>query len=543
MNPSVRATIWDLSGRPADLLVIGGGATGAGIAREAAQRGFSVALIDRHDFAWGTSSRSSRLIHGGLRYLEQRRWGLVFEGLRERRTLLRIAPHLVRPLAFLLPVYRGDRVPRWKIEAGLLLYDLLSLRGNVRRHRVLSKRRLLAREPRLRDRGLQGGALYWDAQCDDARLTLATVRAAAAAGARVANYVDALELEQQNGRVIGALVEDRLSGARSVVRARLVVNAAGPWADAVRRLEDPRAEPLLRPTRGAHVMVPRQRIGHQHAITFMSPLDGRVMFVLPWGAQSYIGTTETDATESPEAVHATADDVVYLLRSANALFPPARLTEADVLASWAGLRPLLLSEPGTPAGSVSREHRVLTGPGGMLTVAGGKLTTYRRMAEDVVRHAERLLGRPAAAPGSSLPTAELPLPGGETTALEGFGSLGLELGLGSETVAHLLRHYGAETPAIYALVRQHRDLAERLHPDHPAIAAEVVHHARREFARRVDDVLVRRIHLRSETRDAGLAAAARSAALLAEQLGWDETRQREEVERYRALCAEDYLRT
>lgn len=514
MTPSVRASLRDLASRRVDLLVIGGGITGAGVARDAALRGLDVALIDGQDFGAGTSSRSSRLIHGGLRYLEHGQLHLVFEALRERRILLQLAPHLVRPLPFVVPIFRGDRVPRWKASLGLVLYDLLAGRGNVRRHRTLGKRALLELEPLLRERGLTGGALYHDAQCDDARLTIATVRAAALHGALVANHVAAASLVRDGTRVVGAHLRDRITGAEGEIRARLVVNATGPWSDALRRLEDPGAAPILRPTKGSHAVVRAARVGNRHAVIFTSPVDGRVMFVLPWGDWTYIGTTDTDTTESPETVRATEEDLVYLLRSANALYPGAHLDPEDVVSSWSGLRPLLAADPASSASALSREHRILRGPGGMITVAGGKLTTFRRMAAEVVDRVTKELARPAG-PGRQRSEAE-PLPGGEAATSEGFRSAGLELGLPEATVEHLLRQHGGETPAIYTLCRERPALAEPLHPEHPAIAAQVVFAVRREFAVTSEDVLQRRIRLVHETMDGGKQAGPRVARLIAE---------------------------
>jgi glycerol-3-phosphate dehydrogenase len=517
MNPWVRATLQDLSGSAVDLLVIGGGVTGAGIAREAALAGLAVALVDARDFGAGTSSRSSRLIHGGLRYLEHGHLRLVFEAVRERSILLRLAPHLVRPIPFVLPTYKGDRVPRWKIAAGLTLYDLLAAGGNVARHRTLGKRALLQREPLLRERGLTGGAVYWDAQCDDARLVLATVRAAAERGALASNYMQVTELVNTAGRVTGARLKDGLSGDEGEIRARVVVNAAGPWGDGIRRLEDPYVAPILRLTRGAHLLVPRARVGNHHAVLFSSPLDGRAMFILPWtDAWTYVGTTDTDDVTGPDDLTPRESDLIYLLRSSNALFPAARLELDDIVSSWAGLRPLLAESPDIPASAVSREDRILRGAAGMITIAGGKLTTYRRMAARVLPWVFESLGRTGSKP---VPASERePLPGGGASVVEAFRAPGEELGLPLATVEHLLRAYGAETPAIYALCRERRELMAPLHQDHPAIAAEVVHAARREFAQTADDVLLRRTHLALETRDGGLAARARVTELLAREL-------------------------
>jgi len=512
MTPSVRASLRDLGTGGFDLLVIGGGITGAGIAREAALRGLSTALVDARDFGEGTSSRSSRLIHGGLRYLEQGRIHLVWEALRERRTMLRLAPHLVRPLPFIFPVFQGDRVPRWKLSLGLALYDLLAAGGNVRRHRTLGKRALLEAEPLIRERGLTGGALYFDAQCDDARLVVATVRAAAAAGARAANYMRVTGLIRTVAGVRGAYIRDQFSGEEGEVRARLIVNATGPWADELRRLEDPKAPLLLRPTKGIHVVVPRKRVGNRYGVIFTSPVDGRVMFVLPWGDWTYIGTTDTDTTESPDALTVEEAHVIYLLRSANALFPGARLAPSDVVASWAGLRPLLAADPATAASAVSREHRIVRGSRGVFTIVGGKLTTWRAMAAEMTDQIVKALGHHQKASRATSKTAALP--GGETAVFDGFRPGGLEIGLDEATVDHLLTHFGTETPAIYKLCRERPELMERLHPEHPAIGAEVIFAAEREYAMTVDDVLARRLHLTTETRDRGAAAVAGVTALL-----------------------------
>ncbi len=496
-------------------------------------RGLKTMLVEQNDLGSGTSSRSSRLIHGGLRYLEQGEFGLVLEANRERRILQRIAPHLVWPLPFVFPVHQGDRISRWRLAAGMLLYDILALFRNVRPHRLLGKRGMLEAEPMLRDRGLLGGARYYDAQCDDARLVIATARSAIHHGAQVANYMAVRALERTAGRVVGAQLEDRLTGERGVVRASVVVNATGPWADQVRRLEDPGAAPLLQPTKGVHVVVDRARLEHREAVAFTSPIDGRVMFVLPWGDLSYIGTTDTDTSESPEQLSVSADDMVYLLRSANARFPSARLSLEDVRATWAGLRPLLADREKRSASSRSREHALVQGSGGMLTVVGGKLTTYRSMAAEVVDHAMRELRHRDGAPRhTEARTDEDPLPGGEAADLTQFRERGLELGIPAPSVDHLLRHYGTEAAGIFNLGGADRRLLRRLAEPHPAIEAEVIHAVRRELAQRVEDVLVRRFHLYYEHPDQGVSVAHQVAHLMGQELAWDPGRVRVEAERY-----------
>ncbi|TLY56770.1 MAG: glycerol-3-phosphate dehydrogenase/oxidase [Gemmatimonadetes bacterium] len=520
---------------PVDLLVIGGGITGAAIARDAALRGFRTALVEKGDFGSGTSSVSSRLIHGGLRYLEQYDLHLVLEASRERRVLLRIARHLVHPLPFLFPVYRGARVPAWKLRCGLWLYDLLAAFRNVRLHRWLGRQATLRLEPGLRERDLRAAGLYYDAQTDDARLVLATMRSAAQAGALVASYAEAVSLLKPDGLVRGATVRDLLGEETRVVRALVVVNACGPWVDAVRRLDAPDADPLLRLTKGAHVAVPRQRLGNTHAVTLTSPIDGRVMFVLPWADsdQSYIGTTDTDEDVSPDEVRATAEDVIYLLRSANAFFPQARLSPNDVVATWAGLRALLRPDGNLAPSQVSREHRITESASGLLTIAGGKLTTHRAMAQELVdRVAARLRaldGRPRA---PRPPTHRLPLPGGETTDLEGLIKAAVERGASDATARHLVGTYGSEAAAVLNLVDKDRALGGRIVAGRPELWAEVVHAVEREMAVRLSDVLVRRLHLFYKTRDQAVPASSAVADRLAAALGWDGARRAEEVAAY-----------
>lgn len=521
MMASVRARVGDLAARELDLLVIGGGITGAGVLRDAAMRGLRAALVERADFGAGTSSRSSRLIHGGLRYLEHRQWRLVFEALRERSTLLRLAPHLVRPLGFVFPVYRGDRISRWKLALGLGLYRLLAAGGNVPRPRMFGKAGLLTLEPNLRVRDLTGGGLYYDAQCDDARLVIATIRTAIRHGAVALNYAPVTRLVTEGGRLVGAEIShpggpDPGPGP-ALIRARVVVNATGPWTDQVRRMEDPGAPPLLRLTSGTHIVVRRARLGHTRGITFTSPVDGRVMFVLPMGDHSYVGTTDTDFAGDPDHVRITPADEEYLLRSVNAIFPHARLATEDILTSWAGIRPLLAEDPAAHPDAVSREHRVETGPLGMVTVTGGKLTTFRRMAGEVVDRVFQLLG----AEPVTAPTETEPLIGGEAASWESFRQSGLDLGMSDATMDHLISHFGTETAAIVNLVRSDRSLMARIHPDHPAVAAEVQQVVRRELAVTVEDVLARRLHLTTETADRGVRAAHRVAELMGRELGWN----------------------
>ncbi len=511
-----------------DLLVVGGGITGAGIARDAALRGLRTALVEQGDFACGTSSRSSRLVHGGVRYLEHGHLHLVFEASRERRTLLRIAPHLVRPLAFTWPVYRGARIGRLKLAAGLGLYDALALFRNVERHAGLSAHEVLAAEPALRPDALTGGARYFDASTDDARLTLANALAAVEAGACALTHARVASLPERDGRIAGAVVHDLLSGRETLVQAEIVVNATGPWSDGVRRLVDEGAGGAVRGSKGAHVAVPRQRLGNAGAVTMLHPRDGRVLFALPAGALSIVGTTETEAEDGPDDIRATGDDVRYLLEAANAYFPHAALAPGDVVAAWAGIRPLAAGLARADAGSASREHAITVGAGGMISVTGGKLTTYREIAEQVVDRVLTQRGGPRRAPCR---TGVVPLPGGDRpladVRLEAEGVVP-DSGVRERLVTAL----GTRWRAAWQAVAGDAALGERVTPDLPYTGAEYVHAARREMACTLGDLLIRRSHAAFETPDHALALAARVAAIVAPVLGWDAPRVAAERQRF-----------
>jgi len=446
---------------------------------------------------------------------------------------LSIAPHLVRPLRFLFPVYAGSRVPPWKLRAGMWVYDLLAAFRNVHAHRWLSPRQARDVEPGLRDKDLLGAAQYWDAQTDDARLVIAALRGAAQAGALAANYTTVTSFIRAEGRLVGAVIRDSLSGEERSVRALAIVNATGPWVDRVRRLDAANAEPLLRMSKGAHAIVRRERLGLHEAVTLASPIDGRVMFLLPWNDLAYIGTTETEEDVTPEQVRATGDDVIYLLRSANAVFPQARLTPNDVIATWAALRPLLAPAQGVSAGQASREHRIVESPSGLLTIAGGKLTTFQIMGRDVVdrvaRRLKRLEGRPIP---PRPPTDQLPLPGGEIAALDVMMQSVRMKELPAETAHHLVASYGTESAAILNLVTRNRVLGGPLVSGRPEIRAEVVYAVEREMALRVSDVLIRRLHLFYEDPQHGAGVAANVARKMAELLGWSSTREDDEIGDY-----------
>ena len=515
-----RAVAWHrLFEQRFDLLVVGGGITGAGVARDAALRGLSVAMLESDDWASGTSSRSSRLVHGGVRYLEHGHLHLVFEASRERRTLLTIAPHLVRPLRFTWPVYKGARIPRWKLRAGLLAYDALSLFRNVGQHRGTSRRDILQREPSLRAEGLLGGAQYWDASTDDVRLTLANVASSAESGAVTLNHaaVTAM-LHDASGMATGAQVQDRASGASGEVLARVIVNATGPWSDATRRLDDGIAHAEVLGSKGVHIAVPRERVPCTDALTLLHPDDGRVFFILPSPVHTIVGTTETPAERGPDSIRANRRDVQYLLRAVNHFFPAASLRDGDVISAWAGIRPLV-AHAGTAANDASREHHITTSASGLITVTGGKLTTYRAMACEIVDVVERALGRTK---GTESLTSEALLPGVGDLSHDAEVGVAQALIPESETAEQLVRAYGDRWRMVWGLCEHEPLLGDRLDPNLPYIAAEVVWAAVAEGAWTVADVLVRRVPIAYERRDAGRALATQVAALLGRVHRWND---------------------
>jgi len=513
-----------------DVLVVGGGITGAGIARDAAMRGLTTALVERDDFASGTSSRSSRLVHGGVRYLEHGHLHLVFESSRERRTLLRIAPHLVRPLRFTWPVYRDARVPLWKLGLGLFMYDALAIFRNVHGHRLLTPKEVSGEEPALSRANLVGGASYYDASTDDTRLTLANVIVAEESGAVAVNHAPVVGMIREGERIVGAVVREDADDTEVSVRARVVVNATGPWTDAVRAMDGDARTHAVRATKGVHIAVPRERLATNAAVTLLSPIDGRVMFALPSTATTIVGTTDTPTDERPEHVRASRQDIDYLLAAANVFFPAARLTPADVVAAWAGIRPLVASGfTGSPA-SASREHRIDRSASGLISVSGGKLTTYRSMAAEVVDVVEQSLGRRRRRSKTNV----VPLPGGDIRSFdETLRAAELEVG-DSALARRLVEAHGSRWREVAALTTAEPALARRIARDLPYLLAEVVYAVEREMAMTLADVLVRRLHLAFEVADHGRSAARVATAVLAGRLGWDNARARSEIARYEA---------
>ncbi|HLH46541.1 MAG TPA: glycerol-3-phosphate dehydrogenase/oxidase [Acidimicrobiales bacterium] len=514
-----------------DLLVVGGGVVGAGTALDAASRGLSVALVEARDYASGTSSRSSKLVHGGLRYLQMLDFRLVRESLTERGLLLqRLAPHLVRPVPFLHPLTR-----RWErpyVGAGLLLYDTMSLapglpRG-LPRHRHLNRAAALRVFPALRPDALVGAVQYWDAQVDDARHTLTVVRTAAALGAAVANRAQVVDLIREGAAVVGARVRDLETGTELAVRAHRVVLATGVWTDETRALAGGPGRVHVRASKGVHLVVPRERIRADSGMILRT--EKSVLFVIPWGRHWIVGTTDTDWALDRAHPAASRADVDYLIGHLNAVLVDP-ITREDVEGVYAGLRPLLAGESAETS-ALSREHSVTRPVPGLVVVAGGTYTTYRIMARDTVDAAVTGLDRPV--PASR--TAALPLLGadGWRRSVADRDRLAAASGLAPTTIDHLLGRYGSMTADVLAVVAQDRSFAEELPGGEGYLAGEVVYAVRAEAALHLPDVLVRRTRLSIEARDRGEAAAEPVARLLGRELGWAAGRVAHEVRYYRA---------
>jgi glycerol-3-phosphate dehydrogenase len=518
-----------------DVLVVGGGITGAGVVLDAAARGLSAALVERDDFSSGTSSKSSKLVHGGLRYLQQGEVGLVYQALAERQRLLRNAPHLVKPLPFLIPMFgKGGVIPA-KISrllgSAMWAYDLTGGWRIGRLHERLDHDETLAHMPTLRSDRLVSGYLYYDAAADDSRLVLAILRTAALEhGAVVANRVAAVGItKDRSGRADG--VEVRADGGTFTVRARSVVNAGGVWADDVRALDEGTHPDSIRPAKGIHVTVPWEKVQNRIATIVPVPSDRRSVFVVPNGRFTYVGTTDTDYDGPLDDPQCTPADVEYLLSAINAA-TGQQLSAADVVGTWAGLRPLVKSASSGRTADLSRRHVVARSASGVVTITGGKLTTYRQMAADTVDEvlATALEG---SVPARRSTTRHLRLRGAA-----GYDSLPdavrVHPGVSLALVEHLGNRYGGEARVLLAEISRDPSLGEPLVPGLPYVRAEAVFAARHEMAGTVDDVLSRRTRARILARDDSADAADAAAELIAPELGWDATAAARSVEEFRA---------
>jgi glycerol-3-phosphate dehydrogenase len=499
---------------PWDVLVVGGGATGLGVAVDAAARGYRTVLLEQNDFAKGTSSRSTKLIHGGVRYLRQGNVSLVLEALRERGILRRNAPHLVHDVPFVVPSYDWWESPFYGI--GLHLYDLLAGKEGFGASRLLSRAETLERLPTIETEGLRGGVLYYDGQFDDARLAVCLAMTAADLGAAVLNRTTVTALVKEGGLVRGVVARDGEEGRELTVRAKVVINATGAWADSLRRLDDAAAAPLIRPSQGVHIVLDRRFHPGDAAIMVPHTDDGRVLFAIPWHRRVVVGTTDTPIEEATLEPRPLAHELEFLLVHAARYLREDPRPE-DVLSAFAGIRPLVGNPAEERSAAISRDHTLLISEAGLVTITGGKWTTYRKMAQDTVDHAAVL----AELPERPCPTETLRLHGWDADS-DRWGSLA---------------PYGADAAAIGALARAEPALASPLDPRLPYVGAEVAWAARAEMALTVEDVLARRTRALLLDARASIEAAPRVAEILAAELGRDASWRDSEVRSYAELAS------
>ncbi len=529
LDAEYRARAWQiLATKEFDVLVIGGGVTGAGTALDAATRGLSTALVEQRDFASGTSSRSSKLFHGGLRYLEQMNFDLVREALKERELMLtRIAPHLVRPTPFLYPLTsRGWERPY--VTAGLTLYDSMGGARSLPRHKQLTRTGALKLAPALRRDALTGGLLYYDAQADDARHTLTTARTAAAYGATILNSARVVDLLRAGERVIGAVVENVETGEHVDVTASVVINCTGVWTDDIQTMAGGRGRFNVRASKGVHIVVARDRINSEAGLILRT--EKSVLFVIPWGTHWIIGTTDTDWDLDRSHPAATRADIDYILEHINgALKVP--LTHDDIQGVYAGLRPLLSGES-EDTSQLSREHAVARPQPGLISIAGGKYTTYRVMAADAVDAARQDIGSDV----NDSVTEYIPLLGAEgyPALVNQIERLARTQDLPVWRMTHLLQRYGSLVHELFALAEADRTLFEPLPGAEEYLKVEMLYAATHEGALHLDDFLTRRTRISIETPSRGTDSAAAVAGLVAPILGWDEPQVANEIAAYQA---------
>ncbi len=556
-----------------DVLVLGCGVMGAGTALDAASRGLSVVVIEQNDFGSGTSSKSSKIFHGGIRYLHQKTYGLVFEALRERSRLIEIAPDLANPLPFVFPIYREGKQPledkerisyyaktfpalvksilRWTVnpasedmmkmakypgmlKISMMLYDILSWigehfvegNGRMRRHQMLSRDELIQEEPFIKKDGLAFGARYWDgfAAAGDVRITLQTIKTAQKYGAKGLNYCEAVDfIYGDNGKIRGARVKDKITGTEFKIQAKKVINASGPWVDKVRGLAGAR-ENTLRPTKGSHIIVTREKLPVNNAIV-MEGADGRLAFIIPWDEHVIIGTTDTDYQGDPGEVNASKEDIAYLLKAANNYYPDVNLAPDDIISTYAGLRPLMVPNRNVEESATSREHSISESEDGLITIAGGKLTTYRSMTKELM---DKVASSLKSEFGMNVPessTDKIPLKRGLTKRIDNKD-------IPEDIRQYLFKFYGKECEQIWELMRHEPQLKERLVERLPHTLAEVRYSVEHEQAMALSDVLMRRTNIFLKAEDQGLAVARQVAEYMKGLMGKDETWGDEQVEVY-----------
>lgn len=498
---------------PWDVLIIGGGATGLGAAVDAASRGYRTALIEQHDFAKATSSRATKLVHGGVRYLEQGNIGLVLDALRERGRILRNAPHLAHDLEFLIPAYKAWQKPYYGF--GMRVYGVMAGRYGIAPAENLNRNEALGHIPTLRKPGLRGGVLYHDGQFDDARLALALAQTAADHGAAVVNYVRATTLLKENDRVQGARVHDEESGAEFDIRAHVVINATGVFTDTVRHMDEPQAPPMVLAAQGAHLVFDKKFLPGHTALMVPKTDDGRVMFAIPWLGRLVVGTTDEEVPNASLEPRALPEEIEFMLKHAAKYLDPAP-QRGDVKAVYAGLRPLVKPQGAAKSSAISRDHTILVSPHGLVTITGGKWTTYRKMAEDVISRAAQV--------------------GGLDTRPCTTQALKLHASVGGDADGRL-RGYGSDARGVRDIEQADPALAQPLHVELPVTGAQIAWAARMEMARSVEDALARRTRCLFLDARAAMDMAPAAASILARELRRDAAWESAQVTAFRELAS------
>ena len=522
-----------------DILVIGGGITGAGVARDAALRGFKTALIDKADFCSGTSSKSSKLVHGGFRYLNNLEFGLVHESLMERKILMEIAPHLVHPIHCLLPLHGHNSKPAWMIHIGLFLYDFLSFTKRIGYHKILSRNEIQNLEPLLRQDDLKKVALYYDCQADDFRLAMANLQSSALGGAVIANYVKAVDILEENGQVVGIQAMNEISSKAFPIHSRLIANATGPWCDYLRQALLKNSQHRVRTTKGIHLVIHREDLPISHTILGQAVQDGRYIFAVPWRQFVFLGTTDTDYDGDPDHIPTERSDVDYLLDAFNHYFPDANLNDDKIISTFAGLRPLTYEE-GRTASSVTREYQIFEQPRNFFNIIGGKLTTYRTMAKEMVnRMTKRLEKSFDISPANpNCITDQIPLYGGDISNYSEFldkwkKELTNQNHIDPDIAEHLIESYGSRFPDVLECLEKTSNGKERFLPGLPYIWGELDYALEHEMTMALDDFLIRRTHLFSLDRKQALDVHEEIASQLTKKLDWSEEEKQAQIERYK----------
>lgn len=505
-----------------DIVVIGGGITGAGIARDAALRGFSVALVEKDDFASGTSSKSARMVHGGFRYLEQFQLGLVMSAASERYTLHKLAPRVVQSATFVFPVFKSSRNSLTKINLGMWFYEFLALFRNVKRHKIMSPSDVKEDEPIISQHQLDGAISYYDCLADDARLTLATIKSAHKYGALIANHLEVTGLLKERGELNAVEVKDKISDQSFSIKTRVITNATGVWVDKLRKMDDPIAENLLRPNRGSHVVFPRNKLSINDVIIFLGIDDKRGMYAVPWGNTVIVGTTDEDHSGEVDRVYAKGSEVQMILISVNKTFPDANLTQDDIISTFAGLRPLM-STGEVQAYQASRDHEIFESSSGLVSIVGGKLTTFRKMAEDMVNHIEKKLIKDYHIhPGSNGDSKQVPIIDQDFNPETELSKLMHRYPKFKQNIlTHLVYTYGSDSLKILSNVEEDDSLSRRIVPDRPYILAEIPYAIQYEMAMTLSDFLIRRTHIINESKEQGLDVVSEVAIIMAQFLDWD----------------------